>query len=538
MVEFSMPVDDLPDNVATLRQMLIAEREARAAQAVEPDAAKAGLVSKTLEIETLKVQLARLRRQQFGRSSEKIDRIIEQLELMLDELESEAAVGPDAAASSAEADDAQSAAARRKSPGRRPLPEHLPRREIVHTADCTCPACGGAMRKVGEDVSEVLDYIPGRFEVIRHIRPAFSCRVCERMVQRPMPSLPVERGRPTAGLLAHILVSKYCDHTPLYRQAGIYAREGVDLDRAVMANWVGKSVWITAPLVEAIGDHVMAGAAVHGDDTPVPVLAPGAGKTKTGRLWVYLRDERPHAGAAPAAVIYRYSADRKGENPRQHLARFRGLLHADGYAGFGPLYQASGGTPANVAEVFCWAHVRRKFHDLHLTGSPLAKEALDRIGRLFDVERAAHGLPPDVRRHIRQSRAAPLVEQLAGFLDASLPRLSGKSELAGAIRYARSRWEVLTRYLTDGRLEISNNAAERAIRPLALGRKNWLFAGSDSGAQRAAGMYTLIETAKLNGLDPEAYLRNVLARIADHPINLIAELLPWNIDRARPRAAA
>jgi transposase len=533
-----MPVDDLPDNVATLRQMLIAEREARAAQAVELDAAKAGLVSKTLEIEKLKVQLARLRRQQFGRSSEKIDRIIEQLELMLDELETEAAVGPDAAASSAAADDAQSAAARRKSPGRRPLPEHLPRREIVHTPDCTCPACGGAMRKVGEDVSEVLDYIPGRFEVIRHIRPAFSCRACESMVQMPMPSLPIERGRPSPGLLAHILVSKYCDHTPLYRQASIYAREGIDLDRAVMANWVGKSVWIAAPLVEAIGDHVMAAAALHGDDTPVPVLAPGAGKTKTGRLWVYLRDERPHAGPAPPAVIYRYSADRKGEHPRRHLARFRGFLHADGYAGFGPLYQAGGGKPANVAEVFCWAHVRRKFHDLHLTGSPLAKEALDRIGRLFDIERAAHGLPPDMRRRIRQSRAVPLIEELTGFLDATLRKLSGKSELAGAIRYARSRWKALTRYLTDGRLEISNNAAERAIRPLALGRKNWIFAGSDSGGERAAAIYTLIETAKLNGLDPEAYLRDVLGRIADHPINRIAELLPWNIDFARPRVAA
>jgi transposase len=533
-----MPVDDLPDDVATLRRMLIAAHEAGAAREAELAAAKAGLINKTLEIEKLKVQLARLRRQQFGRSSEKIDRIIEQLELMLDELETEAAIGPTTDVSSATVDEDESAAPRTKSPGRRPLPEHLPRREIVHTPACLCPACGGAMRKVGEDVSEVLDYIPGRFEVIRHLRPAFSCRACESMVQMPMPSLPIERGRPSPGLLAHILVSKYCDHTPLYRQAGIYAREGVDLDRAVMANWVGKSVWIAAPLVEAIGDHVMAAAALHGDDTPVPVLAPGAGKTKTGRLWVYLRDERPHAGPAPPAVIYRYSADRKGEHPRRHLARFRGFLHADGFAGFGPLYQASGGTSANVAEVFCWAHVRRKFHDVHLTGSPLAKEALDRIGTLFDVERAAHGLPPDMRRRIRQSRAAPLIEELAAFLDATLPRLSGKSELAGAIRYARSRWAVLTRYLTDGRLEISNNAAERAIRPLALGRKNWLFAGSDSGGERAAAMYTLIETAKLNGLNPEAYLCDVLARIADHPINRIAELLPWNVDRVRPRAAA
>src|SRR6266550_1898782 len=493
-----MPVDDLPDDVATLRRMLIAAHEAGAAREAELAAAKAGLINKTLEIEKLKVQLARLRRQQFGRSSEKIDRIIEQLELMLDELETEAAIGPTTDVSSATVDEDESAATRKRSPGRRPLPEHLPRREIVHTPSCLCPACGGAMRKVGEDVSEVLDYIPGRFEVIRHLRPAFSCRACESMVQMPMPSLPIERGRPSPGLLAHILVSKYCDHTPLYRQAGIYAREGVDLDRAVMANWVGKSVWIAAPLVEAIGDHVMAAAALHGDDTPVPVLAPGAGKTKTGRLWVYLRDERPHAGPAPPAVIYRYSGDRKGEHPRRHLARFRGFLHADGYAGFGPLYQAGGGKAANVAEVFCWAHVRRKFHDLHLTGSPLAKEALDRIGRLFDIERAAHGLPPDMRRRIRQSRAVPLIEELTGFLDATLRKLSGKSELAGAIRYARS----------------------------------------DSGGERAAAIYTLIETAKLNGLDPEAYLRDVLGRIADHPINCIAELLPWNIDRARPRVAA
>lgn len=540
MIKFAMPVDDLPTDPAALRRMLIAEREERAAQAVELAAAKAGLVTKALEIEKLKIQLARLRRQQFGRSSEKINRIIEQLELMLDELETEAAtgsvtVGPVVAPL---IDDDDSAAVRKKSSGRRPLPEHLPRREIVHTPDCTCPACGGAMRKVGEDISEVLDYIPGRFEVIRHIRPALSCRRCESMVQKPMPSLPVERGRPSAGLLAHILVSKYCDHMPLYRQAGIYARDGVDLDRAVMANWVGKSVWIAAPLVEAISDHVMAATALHGDDTPVPVLAPGAGKTKTGRLWVYLRDERPYAGLAPPAVIYRYSPDRKGEQPQRHLAGFRGFLHADGYAGFGALYQADGGKPAPVMEVFCWAHVRRKFHDLHLAGSPLAKEALDRIGRLFDIERAANGLTPDVRQRIRQSRALPLIEQLAAFLDATLPRLSGRSDLAIAIRYARSRWEALTRYIADGRLEISNNAAERAIRPLALGRKNWLFAGSDTGGERAAAMYTLIETAKLNGLDPEAYLRDVLGRIADHPINRIAELLPWNIDQVQSRAAA
>lgn len=534
-----MPVEDnqLPDDVATLRRMVIAERATRAEREEELAVAKAGLQAKTLEIEKLKVQIARLRRQRFGRSSEKIDRVIEQLELVLDELETEAASAA-LPAEPAAPDQGGSETPCRKSPGRRPLPDHLPRREVVHTPECRCPACGGTMRKVGEDVSEVLDYIPGRFEVIRHIRPAYSCRVCESMVQLPMPALPIERGRPSPGLLAHILVGKYCDHTPLYRQAGIYAREGVDLDRAVMAGWVGKAVWLAAPLVEAIGDHVMAAAALHGDDTPVPVLAPGTGKTRTGRLWVYLRDERPHAGPAPPAVLYRYSPDRKGEHPRRHLARFRGYLHADGYAGFGPLYQAEDGKPAPVIEVFCWAHVRRKFHDLHLAGSPLAKEVLDRIGGLFDIERAIAGLPPEMRRRIRQSRTVPLVEDLSAFLDATLPRLSGKSELAGAIRYARSRWPALTRYLTDGRLEISNNAAERAIRPLALGRKNWTFAGSDSGGERAAAMYTLIETAKLNGLDPEAYLGDVLGGIADHPINRIAELLPWNWSRRSANLAA
>jgi transposase len=530
----SIDAEQLPSDPHTLRRMLIAERAARAASEAELAAAKAGLQAKTLEIEKLKIQIARLRRQQFGRSSEKIARVIEQLELMLDELETEAAAAaPQVIAMPAAAPESDPPL-RQKSRGRRPLPEHLPRTEIVHQPGEVCPACSSAMRKVGEDVTEILDYIPGRFQVIRHVRPALSCRSCERMAQMPMPSLPIERGRPGAGLLAHILVAKYCDHLPLYRQAGIYARDGVDLDRAVMAGWVGKSVWLSAPLVEAIGDHVMAGTALHGDDTPVPVLAPGTGKTKTGRLWVYLRDERPCTGPAPPAVLYRYSADRKGEHPRRHLARFRGFLHADGYAGFGPLYYTEGGRPATVTEVFCWAHVRRRFHDLHLAGSPLAKEALDRIGRLFDIERAISGMPPEMRQRIRQSRAVPLVHELAAFLDATLPKLSGKSDLAGAIRYARSRWPALTRYLADGRLEISNNAAERAIRPLALGRKNWIFAGSDSGGERAAAIYTLIETAKLNGLDPEAYLREVFSRIADHPINRIADLLPWNLS---PRSA-
>ena len=520
-------IDTLHRIIATQAADVATERQARAASEVELSAAKAGLVAKALEIEKLKLQIARLRRTQFGRSSERIERTIEQLELMLEELETEVSAP---AAAAPDLDVEQSSSTKSKRSGRKPLPAHLPRREVVHEPSCTCPACGGEMRKVGEDVTEILDYIPGHFEVIKHIRPAFSCRRCESMVQTPMPSLPIERGQPGAGLLAHVLVGKYCDHLPLYRQSGIYAREGVELDRAVLADWVGKAAALVSPLVEAVAHHVMAAEKLHADDTPVPVLAPGTGKTKTGRLWVYLRDERPYGGRAPPAVVYRYSPDRKGEHPRAHLAKFRGFLQADGYSGFGPLYGSANGQLATVTEVACWAHVRRKFYDIHVaTNAPIAGEALQRIGQLFDIERAAMGRSADERRRIRQLRARPVIDDLAAFLDASLSTISGRSELAGAIRYARSRWSALTRYLDDGTLEISNNAAERAIRPLALGRKNYMFAGSDAGGERAAAAYTLIETAKLHGLDPEAYLREVLGRIADHPINRVAALLPWNI---------
>ena len=527
---------DLPEDVATLRQMIVrqaaelaAAEDVRSVREAELEAAKAGLQVQALDIEKLKLQLARLKRQRFGRSSERLERAIGQFELMLEELEASASRVEDPAPEPAADSDIASPDCRRA--GRRPLPAHLPRREQLHEPAPDCPACGGALRRVSADVTEILDYVPGRFEVIRHVRPSFSCRRCEQMVQAPMPALPIERGRAGPGLLAHVLVAKYADHLPLYRQSGIYARDGVELDRTTLADWVGKAAWLLAPLVEAVGAHVMAAAKLHADDTPVPVLDPGRGKTKTGRLWVYLRDERPSGGADPPAVLYRYSPDRKGEHPRTHLADFGGFLQADGYAGFGPLYQMRDGAPAAVTEVACWAHARRKFYDVHVaTKAPLAAEALARIGALFDVERKINGLEPAMRAAIRQRRARPVLDGLAGFLDQALTLISGKSELAKAIRYARSRWPALSRYLDDGRLEISNNAAERAIRPLALGRKNYLFAGSDTGGDRAAAIYTLIETAKLNDLDPEAYLRHVLTPIAEHPINRIDELLPWNID--------
>ena len=532
---------ELPDDIAELKLLVVAKDVELAIKTAELairtgelTAAKNGLIVTQLTIEKLKVQLARLRRERFGPSSERLSRAIEQLELALEEAEAAQAEatapqtpepetpGPDAPPS------AETPAPAKKK--RRTLPPELPRRDIVHMPEGVCKTCGGdERRKVGESVTEVLEYIPSRFEVIRHVRPACSCSKCETMAQAPMPSLPIPRGFAGPGLLAHIAIAKFCDHLPLYRQAGIYARDGIDLDRGLLADWLGQVAWLLAPLAELIGEHVMAGRVIHADDTPVPVLAPGAGKTKTGRQWVYLRDERPHAGPAPPAVLYRYTPDRKGERPRAHLAAFVGCLHADGYAGFGDLYEVEGVGPPRVAEVACWAHVRRKFFDEHkASDSPIAKEALVRIGALFDIERLIVGQEPERRRAVRQRTARPKVDALGTWLDAQLELIPGKSALAGAIRYARWRWGALTRYLDDGRLELSNNAAENAIRPVALGRKNWLFAGSDSGGERAALLYTLIRSAKLNNLEPEAYLRDVIACIGAHPINRLHELLPWN----------
>jgi transposase len=386
------------------------------------------------------------------------------------------------------------------------------------------------------DEREVLEYVPAHFKVIVHVRPKLSCRACETILQAPMPSLPIERGRPGPNLIAHVLISKYCDHLPLYRQSGIYARAHVDLDRSTLADWVGAASVLLEPLAQAIGRYVCNGSAVHADDTTVPVLDPGRGRTKTGRLWVAVRDERPWQGAPPAA-FYRYSPDRGGTHALELLKSVRGFLHADGYAGFEQLYERRDAKTQDflLQEIACWAHARRKLFDIYKAhASPAAGQALELIAQLYAVEAMARGQSPQTRLALRQKHAQPLLTQIRALFDTTLAKISGKSLLAGAIRYATSRWDQLTRYTTDGRLEIDNNAAERAIRPLTLGRKNYLFAGSDAGGERAAILYTIIETAKLNAIEPHAYLTDIIARIADHPSKRINELMPWNWKPIQP----
>jgi transposase len=500
------------EEIRRLEAELDAQRQALSEQAEELD-------SRSARIEHLKLMVEKFRHMIFGRKSEKLVLKLEQLEFELEEDETTQA--------EAEAFDERVCPRKEAKPRseRKPLPEHLKREEVMHkpNTEC-CPDCGGGLRHFGDDVSEQLEYVPESFKVIRHVRPKFACTCCDRVVEAPAPSRPIERGLAAPSLLAHVIVSKYADHLPLFRQSEIYARQGVEISRSTMAGWVGAASDLLGPLVDAIGKHVFAGRKIHADDTPMPVLAPGDGKTKTGRLWTYVRDDRPAGEQAAPAVWFAYSEDRRGEHPRQHLKNFTGALQADAYAGFHHLYGN------HIYEAACWAHARRKFHDIHLAhASPTTTEALARIGALYAIEDEVRGKPVDLRLSVRQARAKPLLDDLRKWMEKALRSLSSKSETAAAIRYAISRWRALTRYTDDGLLEIDNSAAERALRAVALGRKNFLFAGSDHGGERAAAMYTLIGSAKLNGLDPELYLRTVLAQIADHPISHIQDLLPWNM---------
>lgn len=491
-----------------------------------------------LVVQKLKLQLVRRNRMIFGSASERFADGTPGAQGSLLEGEVLDGIGPKKPAAAA-VSPASNTAANDKSVDRS-LPAHLPREPQVHRPDvtsahrdaqgqpCGCGECGGRLREIGRDVSEQLEYVPGRFKVVRHVRPKLACVRCQRVFQARAPSRPIARGLPGPALLAHVMVSKYCDHQPLYRLSGIFARDGVDLDRSTLCGWVDKGNALIDPLVAAVRRYVMANDKIHGDDTPVKVLAPGTGKTRTGRLWVYVRDDRPAGDTSPRAAWFAYSPDRGGEHPQDHLRGFRGALQADAYAGWPKLY-ATG----QVREVACWAHARRPWWELFLDSKrnpdSLAAEALRRIRLLYDIEDEVRGQPPEVRRAQRQARAGPLLTALRNWLQELLPRVSAKSEIAQAIRYSLVRWKALTRYVDDGSLEMDNNAAERALRGVALGRKNYLFMGSDTGGERAAAFYSLVETAKLNGLDPEAYLREVFTRIAEHPINRIDELLPWNI---------
>ncbi|MBV9558027.1 MAG: IS66 family transposase [Pseudolabrys sp.] len=522
----------------TQRQALAAAQAARLEAEAKVRNAEAEVRARELVIEQMKFTIAKLRHEQFGQSSER-RAVLEQLELQLADLEEDAAQAEAAAQIAADAAARQKitvAAFDRRKPARRALPEHLPRERIVYPSPSTCPCCGGILRKLGEDVTETLELVPRQWKVIQHVREKFSCRSCEAITQPPAPSHPIARGRAGPGLLAHILFAKYGLHLPLNRQSAVYAREGMELDVSTLADWVGAAAATLMPLIEAIRSHVFAAERIHADDTTVPVLAKG--KTRTGRLWTYVRDDRPFGGRDPPAAVFFYSPDRAARHPEQHLASYVGLMQADAYAGFNRLYGAAR-KPGPIIEAACWAHARRQFFDLaRLDKAPIAIEAVERIDALFAIEREINGLTSQERLTMRHERSRPLMIALERWLREQRARLSGQSKVAKAIAYSLTRWVALTRFLDDGRLCMTNNAAERAIRPLAVGRHNWTFAGSDEGGRRAAAIYTLIETAKLNDVDPQAWLADVLAHLQDHPAKRIAELLPWNWKRARHQKAA
>jgi transposase len=503
--------------IAALQGALAAEQAAR--QEAEARAAAAEAM-----IAHLKLQIARLRRERFAASSER-GKLLDQLELELEELEADAA--EHAAPASAEPEDgAVVRSFTRRKPKRAPLPAHLPRERVVIAAPAACPCCGGKLAKIGESITETLESIPRQWKVVQTVREKFTCRSCEKISQPPAPFHVIERGRAGPNLLAMILEAKFGQHLPLNRQSETYAREGLDLDVSTLADWVGACATKLAPMVELIRAHVFAAERIHGDETTVPVLA--RGKTITGRLWTYVRDDRPFAGPAPPASVFFYSPDRAAEHPRRHLASYSGILQADAYAGFSHLYHAQR-KPAPITEAACWVHGRRNFFELAAVAkAPLAVEAVRRIDAMFDVEREINGKPPDQRLAVRRARLAPLVGRLEDWMRAERAKLSRHAAVAKAMDYMLKRWPAFTRFLNDGRICLSNNAAERELRGVALGRKCWLFAGSDRGGQRAAAIITLINTAKLNDVDPRAWLADVLARIADHPVQRLAELLPWN----------
>lgn len=527
----------------------LAAAEGRAA-AAETDLAQARAVVSTSEamIAALKLEIALLKRDKYGRSAERTARLIDQMELQLEELVADAAEDAARAEQAAEKTTKVASFERRK-PVKKPFPDHLPRERIVVEAPANCSCCGSdRIAKMGEDVTDTLEVIPRQWKVIQTVREKFTCRDCEKISQSPAPFHPIPRGWAGPSLLAMIVFEKYGQHQPLNRQAERYAREGVELSLSTLADQVGAVTELLKPLQALIEAHVMAAERLHGDDTTVPLLA--RGRTKTARLWTYVRDDRPFAGTAPPAVVFKFSRNRGGEHPTGHLTGWQGILQADAYAGYNQLYQGDR-MPGPVLPALCWSHARRKFFELaDVEGnirkgksskdiSPIAFEAVKRIDALFDIERDINGLDPAGRLEARRRLSVPLVENLERWLRVERAKLSKHVKVAKAIDYLLSanHWPGFTRFLEDGQVCLTNNAAERSLRGVALGRKSWLFAGSERGGQRAAAMYTLIGTAKLNDVDPQAWLADVIARISDMPVSRLPELLPWNWQKPATRAA-
>jgi transposase len=544
VIQFGMDVDlaALPDDVDALKAALLAAR-------ADVAAARAEQSSNLALIAHLKLQIEKLNRDRFGPRSERTARLLDQMELQLEELEA-SATEDELAAEIAAAKTTTVSGFTRARPARRPFPDHLPRERVVVPGPTTCSCCGGnRLSKLGEDVTETLEVVPRQWKVIQHVREKFSCRDCERISQPPAPFHVTPRGWGGPNLLAMILFEKFGQHQPLNRQAERYAREGVPLSLSTLADQVGACTAILMPLFQRLQANVMAAARLHGDDTTVPVLA--RSKTDIARLWVYVRDDRPFGGPEPPGAVFHYSRDRGGEHPQNHLVGYAGILQADAYGGYGKLYEP-GRSPGPIMEAACWAHARRKFFILaDVAGnarrvaqgkapavlSPICLDAVQRIDALFDIERDINGQSPDERRATRQAMSAPLVVDLRQWLSEQRTKLARGNDVARAIDYLLKRWIAFTRFLEDGRICLSNNAAERALRGIALGRKSWLFCGSDRGGQRAAVIYSLVVTAKLNNVDPQAWLADVLARIADHPAQRLDELLPWHWAKVRDRGA-
>ncbi len=531
----SSPSDPLPSDLASAHALILAQRELLANEQALRIAAEGAAKVGALEIERLKLMLAKARREQFGQSSERGKLLIEQLELAIEDLEETQAV--EATKAEIAAPEATREKQVRGPRGPRKLPDDLPVERIIEPAPCACGKCGGLrLRKLGEVVSKTLECEPRRWKIVEHVREKFSCRDCEGITEAPAPSHPIPRGFAGPSLLAMVLVSKFLLHQPLNRQSDAYAREGIEIDTSTLADWVGGCVVVLDPIVQAIRAHVLKADRIHADDTTVKVLAKL--KTTTGRLWTYVRDDRPFGGKDPPATFFEYSRNRAGEHPQRHLVDYVGIMQADAYQGYNELYKPTR-RPAPISEAACWAHWRRHFFDLAKESkAPIAIEAVRRMDDLFEIERAINGKSPQERVAVRREQTKPLVDSLETWLREQRGRLSAKSDTTKVINYGLSRWAAFTRFLEDGRVCLSNNAAERSVRGIAVGRRNWTFAGSDEGGRRAAAVYTLIETCKLNDIDPQAWLTDVLARLPDHPMKQIDQLLPWAWKSAREPSQA